>query len=226
MRNAPAYQRYPADHLTGRTAREMSAAERGVWSSIQDQLWIDEMTPLPTDPERLGKILGLSSQDMAAGFTDAVRSKLFVDQECGLVGDDGLREQWVKHIDRRTAQSAAGRVTGSANKGRTRKRGEGDGNANHNGQYDGYHNAQHHGQHHENAMLPECSLSTDQIRSDQYKAGFSREGDKQKKEPEMDPELRAWIADHDAEDARLNATQSMPSKRAPRTPISPPANPI
>lgn len=58
---SPAYQWYPTDALTDARYAELTYEERGVFHALLDYAWLND--GLPTEPERLARLLRLSQAD-------------------------------------------------------------------------------------------------------------------------------------------------------------------
>lgn len=67
-RPPPAFQEYAASMLSNMTFRMMSLSSRGLLYTLRLEYWIGN--PLPADPARLSKVLGLKNEEVEYGLQE------------------------------------------------------------------------------------------------------------------------------------------------------------
>ena len=70
IRKPPAYQEYAADVLANQTWRMMSLAERGLWSTLRMECWVNGK--VPSDPSKLARLLNIPADEIASALTPLV----------------------------------------------------------------------------------------------------------------------------------------------------------
>lgn len=103
-RSPPAFQEFASDMLANINFRSMSLAERGMLYTIRLELWVNGS--LPDNTERLARVLGLTSSEVAATLP-ALRP--FIETRDGKIVSPEL-ESYREHLaERRRRQSEGGK---------------------------------------------------------------------------------------------------------------------
>jgi hypothetical protein len=113
LERPPAYQEYAAVALTAESVRLMTAAERGLFTSMRWYCWTNDS--VPADPERMARALSLGENEVRANLSETVLSFFEpAEDDSSRLVCPALVRQMDRLLHRREAQAQAGRDTARA----------------------------------------------------------------------------------------------------------------
>ena len=102
----PAYQTYAANILANLSFRQATLAQRGLAYTIELECWINGK--IPSDVEKLGKVLGCAPNEIKSALSEAIRIGEFVVND-GFISSPRLDNYKVHLAERREKQVSGGK---------------------------------------------------------------------------------------------------------------------
>ena len=117
-RPPPAFQEYAANMMARTEYRVLTLAQRGLLMTLRLECWVNQR--MPSDPERLARMLGFGSEEVRAGYR---RSCPSLPDEDGYLTCPEL-DDYRNHLQEISDKKAAGGKRGAAITNGTRKAAE------------------------------------------------------------------------------------------------------
>ena len=102
----PAYQTYAANILANLSFRQATLVQRGLAYTIELECWVNGK--IPSDVEKLGKVLGCAPNEIKSALSEAIRIGEFVVND-GFISSPRLDNYKVHLAERREKQVSGGK---------------------------------------------------------------------------------------------------------------------